>query len=66
MANILMNPLTELAEHFCGLTLAGGDIVLSGLLHIQAEECLATYASCFNMDEPVFNTEWTRLHGTKI
>lgn len=66
MANILMNPLKELVKEFSALTQSGGDIVLSGLLHVQAEECLAAYSSCFKMDEPIFNQEWTRLHGIKI
>ncbi len=65
VANILMNPLKELVEKFSGLTKPGGHIILSGLLHVQVDECLATYASCFNMDEPVFNSEWTRLHGIR-
>lgn len=65
VANILMNPLKELVERFQGLTKPGGHIILSGLLHVQADECLATYASCFNMDNPVFNSEWTRLHGVR-
>lgn len=66
VANILMNPLKDLTETFSTLVKPGGNLVLSGLLHIQAEECLAAYASCFNMDEPVFNLEWTRLHGIRI
>lgn len=66
VANILMNPLKALIEEFSALTKPGGDIVLSGLLHVQAEECLAAYASCFNMGQAVFNQEWTRLHGTRI
>ena len=65
IANILMNPLKELLEKFSELTRPEGDIILSGLLHVQAEECLETYSACFNMDEPVFNSEWTRLHGIK-
>jgi ribosomal protein L11 methyltransferase len=65
VANILMNPLKGLIEEFSSITKIEADIVLSGLLHVQADECLEAYASCFNMDEPVFNQEWTRLHGTK-
>lgn len=65
VANILMNPLKGLIEEFSALTKQGGELILSGLLHVQAEECLAAYESCFNMDEPVFNQEWTRLHGIK-
>jgi ribosomal protein L11 methyltransferase len=65
VANILMNPLKGLIETFNAITKSDGDIILSGLLHVQAEECLEAYSSCFNMDEPVFNQEWTRLHGIK-
>lgn len=65
VANILMNPLKELVEKFSGLTKSGGHIILSGLLHVQADECLSAYASCFNMDEPIFSSEWTRLHGIR-
>lgn len=65
VANILMNPLKNLAEKFSGLTNDGGDIILSGLLHVQAEECLETYSAYYNMDEPAFSSEWTRLHGIK-
>ena len=65
IANILMNPLKELVSKFSEITRAEGDIILSGLLHVQAEECLDAYSACFNMDEPVFNSEWARLHGIK-
>jgi len=65
VANILMNPLKGLVEKFSELIRPEGDIILSGLLHIQAEECLDAYGACFNMDEPVFDSEWTRLHGIK-
>lgn len=65
VANILMNPLKGLIEEFSAFTGSGSEIVLSGLLHVQAEECLEAYTSCFNMEEPVFNQEWARLHGTK-
>ncbi len=65
VANILMNPLKGLIEEFSTITKPEGDIVLSGLLHVQADECLEAYESCFNMDEPVFNQEWARLHGIR-
>lgn len=65
VANILANPLQELVQQFAELTQSGGDLVLSGLLHIQADECLATYASYFNMDTPGFDSEWACLHGVR-
>ncbi len=65
LANVLLSPLKELAPIFSGLVLPGGDIVLSGLLGTQAEECLAAYQSWFNMEKPVYRREWTLLHGVK-
>ena len=65
LANVLLNPLQELASLFSQLVLPSGDLVLSGLLSTQAEECLEAYQSWFNMDEPVFKQEWSLLHGTR-
>ncbi|MEE8233645.1 MAG: 50S ribosomal protein L11 methyltransferase, partial [Gammaproteobacteria bacterium] len=66
LANVLLNPLQGLAHHFADLVQPSGDLVLSGLLSTQAEECLEAYQSWFNMDEPVFKQEWSMLHGTRI
>jgi len=66
LANVLLNPLQRLAHHFADLVQTSGDLVLSGLLSTQAEECLEAYQSWFNMDEPVFKQEWSLLHGTRI
>lgn len=65
VANILMNPLKELKSIFYRCLVEQGELVLSGLLHVQAEECLADYASCFTMEAPVFEAEWARLQGKK-
>lgn len=65
VANILLNPLQELASLFSELVQPSGDLVLSGLLPTQAEECLEAYQSWFNMDVPVFKQEWSLLHGTR-
>lgn len=65
VANVLLKPLQELASLFSQLVLCSGDLVLSGLLSTQAEECLEAYQSWFNMDEPVFKQEWSMLHGTR-
>ncbi len=65
VANILMNPLKELITTFDKSLLNGGQLVLSGLLHVQAQECLEAYASCFTMSEPVFESDWSRLEGKK-
>ncbi len=66
VANVLLNPLQELARQFSELVHPSGDLVLSGLLSTQAEECLEAYQSWFNMDVPVFKQEWSLLHGTRI
>ncbi len=65
MANILSGPLAELAPTLAQHTKAKGDIVLSGILREQAEVVLNTYSEFFNMDEPVFDEDWTMLHGIK-
>lgn len=65
LANILLNPLKELAPLFARLVVAEGRIVLSGLLAVQAEECLAVYGSWFNMEPPLFRHEWAMLKGTR-
>jgi ribosomal protein L11 methyltransferase len=65
MANILSGPLTELAPLLASYTSAGGDIVLSGILEEQANALVAAYREFFIMDEPVFEENWTLLHGTK-
>ena len=65
LANILLNPLQELAAQFAELLSAGGNIVLSGILAGQAEECLVTYETWFNMDAPVYRREWALLTGRR-
>jgi ribosomal protein L11 methyltransferase len=63
IANILLNPLLQLAPRFAGLVAHGGDLVLSGLLAHQTGECLAAYRPWFNMQEPRFSNEWAMLRG---
>ena len=63
IANILLNPLQELAERFAELLLPGGNIVLSGILANQAEECLVAYKPWFNMGPPEFKREWAMITG---
>ena len=66
IANILMNPLKELLNTFSELTQTDSQLVLSVLLHTQAEECLSEYASFFNMQEVIYNQEWARLQGRRL
>jgi len=65
VANILAEPLHQLADRFASLTKAGGEIALSGLLAEQAKPLLEHYAQWFDMDEAVFSEEWTRLTGVR-
>lgn len=66
IANILANPLRMLGELLASRTCSGGTIVLSGILSEQAKELLDIYAQWFDMDEPVFDSGWTRLSGTRL
>jgi len=65
LANILFNPLMQLAPVFAGLVRSGGNIVLSGLLATQAEDCLACYQQWFKMELPEYRDEWSLLHGSR-
>jgi len=65
IANILLNPLLELAPVFSKLVKRGGQIVLSGILAGQVQDCLDSYARWFTMDQPEFRDEWAILHGSR-
>ncbi len=65
LANILANPLLELAPQLSNLVKPGGKIVLSGILKEQAEEVRQRYLEWFDMEAPVAQEEWIRLDGTK-
>ncbi len=61
IANILTNPLKMLAPLLASL--AGGRIVLSGILERQAGDVHAIYSEWFEMDEPVLSEGWACLAG---
>jgi ribosomal protein L11 methyltransferase len=65
LANILAGPLHQLSERFASYLQPGGNIVLSGLLTPQAEECLAIYTRDFAMAAPRLEGDWAMLHGTR-
>ncbi|HET8707752.1 MAG TPA: 50S ribosomal protein L11 methyltransferase, partial [Pseudomonadales bacterium] len=65
VANILANPLIELAPRLAELCKAGGIIALSGILERQAEAVCETYSQWFTLD-PVKHFEgWVRISGRK-
>ena len=66
MANILSNPLKILAPLLAELTVAGGHVVLSGILGPQAKAVEGAYSEWFDMEPPVEEQGWIRLCGRRI
>jgi len=65
LANILANPLIELAGRLAALVKPGGRLALSGILREQAAEVSRAYEPYFHMDGPEFLEDWTRLTGVR-
>ncbi|MFE8070652.1 50S ribosomal protein L11 methyltransferase [Marinobacteraceae bacterium S3BR75-40.1] len=65
IANILAQPLMDLAPHLAKLTRPGGDLVLSGILSTQAADLTERYEAWFDMDAPEEQDGWVCLHGTR-
>jgi len=62
LANILLGPLTGLARPMCRLLAPGAQIVLSGLLHHQAQAALTAYrAQGLVLQRRILLDEWTTL-----
>ena len=65
VANILANPLIELANTLTKITRPGGKIVMAGLLEEQAGQVRAAYPA-ITFDHDQSREGWTRLSGIKI
>lgn len=65
VANILSNPLIEMAERFSQLLRPRGRIALSGILSHQAIEVMAAYQTWLQFNPSVIQEEWVRLDGDK-
>ncbi|MBI2994618.1 MAG: 50S ribosomal protein L11 methyltransferase [Gammaproteobacteria bacterium] len=65
VANILLQPLVDLAPTFSVLVKSGGRIALSGILATQTDECAAAYLPWFDIAPPEFRDEWALLPGTR-
>ncbi len=65
LANILANPLIELAPQLAALVKPGGQIVLSGILIEQAEAVSERYQHWFEMAPMTTQEEWVRLDGIR-
>ncbi len=66
IANILAGPLVELSQEISQHCNLSGQLALSGILDSQAEETRNAYLNWFDMQEPLFKDEWTRLNGIRI
>ena len=65
VANILAGPLKSLAPQISEHCQTHAKLALSGLLDSQAESIRETYLAWFDMDEPAYQEEWSRLSGVK-
>ena len=65
LANILAGPLQTLAPVFANLAKPNAEIVLSGILQVQAEEVSESYQAWFDMQPAVVKEDWIRLNGTR-
>jgi ribosomal protein L11 methyltransferase len=65
IANILANPLIELAETLARHVSLRGHIVLTGILAEQAGEVIAAYRPWFEFRALVKREEWVLLEGVK-
>jgi len=64
LANILANPLIELAPELVAMTRPGGKLILSGLLAEQARRVIAAYPDV-TFEASVREGTWIRLVGTR-
>ncbi|MCH9699232.1 MAG: 50S ribosomal protein L11 methyltransferase [Gammaproteobacteria bacterium] len=66
IANILANPLIELRQTLTDLVADQGCLVLSGILHHQADSIIDAYQSDFRFGETNEKEGWVRLAGVKF
>jgi ribosomal protein L11 methyltransferase len=65
LANILSEPLRELAPAFASLVRPGGQVVLAGLMDAEAADVTAAYAPCFHVSRFGDRDGWTCLAGRR-
>jgi ribosomal protein L11 methyltransferase len=66
LANILAQPLIDLAPLLAAACRPGGDLILSGLLKSQAYEVKAAYAAAFDIVRTVHREDWCCIHGRRV
>jgi ribosomal protein L11 methyltransferase len=64
IANILANPLIELAGYLSAMTAEAGELVLSGLLRDQEQMIRDAYPA-FQFHSVALEGDWIRLHGRR-
>ena len=65
MANILANPLIELADEIAARLCTGGHLIMTGILREQSAAVIDAYHHCFDFKAPVLRDEWVLLEGVK-
>ena len=65
VANILANPLIDLAPRLAGLVRQGGRFALAGVLADQAGRVAAAFEPWFTLDPVQCRGEWARLTGRR-
>jgi ribosomal protein L11 methyltransferase len=65
LANILANPLIELAPRLAALVRSGGNLALSGILCEQADTVRNAYREWFSCWDLAEREGWVRLHGVR-
>lgn len=65
LANILAEPLVELAPAFAARIAGGGSVVLSGILQRQATPVASRYAAWFDMRPATTRDDWALLYGVR-
>jgi ribosomal protein L11 methyltransferase len=65
IANILAEPLIELAPLLTAVCSLNGDLILSGILKMQAYAVKAAYTSAFDMVQVVGRDDWCCIHARR-
>ena len=66
LANILANPLVELAPRLTRCVKPGGELVMAGLLSRQVKDVSGAYKKNFLITKSEPREDWVRLHASKV
>lgn len=61
LANILANPIIELATRFSDLLKPNGQLILSGILENEIEKVVSAYQPCFTIESREISDGWAML-----